>query len=217
MARANLIKFECQHCGVPFWMEASYLRAYRKKFDHDPKYCSSACFGRAKAVAAEAKIEGVCEHCGTPYTRKRKPSGFLVHSRENRRFCSQNCHYAWTREQGQLAHLPGFKRRYSRSDGYVEVREVGERGKPGRWAFEHRVVMERHLRRRLYDHETVHHRSGDRTDNRIENLELFSNRHGQGQRVKDKVAHAVDILELYGVLVKPLTISDAICGLSGLI
>jgi hypothetical protein len=204
------VTFACQHCSAPFTMGAGYVRAYRKKFDADPKYCSSACFGRAKALEAENHIEGVCEHCGEPYSRKRKPSGLLVHSRENRRFCSIGCHYAWVREQDQLDHLPGFKRRYARADGYVEVREVGERGKPGRWAFEHRIVMERHLGRRLYDHETVHHRSGDRTDNRIENLELWSSRHGQGQRVEDKIEFCKSFLEEYGHLVVDVNVRQDI-------
>jgi hypothetical protein len=39
--------------------------------------------------------------------------------------------------------------------------------------------------------------NGIRSDNRIENLELFSSRHGPGQRVVDKVQFAIEILTLY--------------------
>jgi hypothetical protein len=192
------VQFKCVHCGGAFEMPQGYLNAYHKKFGCDPKFCSSACFGRAKAVAAETRIEGMCEYCGKPYVRKRKPSGFLAASRAARRFCGIDCHYAWTREHGQLAHLPGYKRRSLRTDGYVEVREIGQRGKPGRWGLEHRVVMEQHLGRRLYPHETVHHRSGDKSDNSIGNLELWSSRHGQGQRVEDKIAFCKSFLSEYG-------------------
>jgi len=68
---------------------------------------------------------------------------------------------------------PNFKRgRYIDKHGYVVV--LQGRGRRNYYAYEHRLVMEKHLRRRLRPDEQVHHVNGVKTDNHIENLQVLS-------------------------------------------
>lgn len=62
---------------------------------------------------------------------------------------------------------------------------------------EHRSVMAQYLGRPLHPDEVVHHLNGDRTDNRLENLEPWSTAHPKGQRIHDKILFAIEMLRRY--------------------
>lgn len=96
--------------------------------------------------------------------------------------------------------------RITNSSGYVMVldRDNPSSNANG-YVLEHRSVMEEHLGRQLLPTETVHHKNGVKDDNRLENLELWSSNHSDGQRVTDKVKWAKEILRLY----EPEALNDA--------
>lgn len=105
-------------------------------------------------------------------------------------YCSM--HYERFKKYGDPSYTK-LKREYYNDRGYRFIQDPETK----KWMAEHRLVMQKFLGRKLYPHENVHHLNGDRIDNRIENLELWSKYQPYGQRVEDKVKYAIEILEQY--------------------
>jgi hypothetical protein len=105
-------------------------------------------------------------------------------------------HYERIRRTGEPGPAGSTVRDYGtgnlRKDGYIRLTLPD-----GRRVMEHVYVMECHLGRRLLRTETVHHKNGQRADNRLEQLELWSSAQPSGQRVQDKVSFALEMLALY--------------------
>lgn len=73
-------------------------------------------------------------------------------------------------------------------------------GPYGGWELEHRYVMAGMLGRPMLKTETVHHRNGQRDDNREANLELWVGlgQQPKGARAEDVAVWARELLALYG-------------------
>lgn len=98
-----------------------------------------------------------CSECGTVFRPKGKTS----------RYCSVPCA---RKKNGGHNKKPG-PIWWKNSKGYIEGR-VWINGKRVR-VKQHRWVMEQSIGRPLSSHENVHHINGEKTDNRIENLEIM--------------------------------------------
>lgn len=95
-------------------------------------------------------------------------------------------------EPGPAQSMRWGSNRKAPKNGYVMLTANGRR------IAEHRFVMEEIIGRRLLPDENVHHINGVKSDNRPENLELWTTAQPAGQRVEDQVQWALEILRRYG-------------------
>lgn len=114
-----------------------------------------------------------CNYCGKEV--ERHPYYLRMHATT---YCSPSC-YASFRRKGSVD-----------AKGYAVSSVDGKKRK------HHRMIMEQHLGRTLLKNEVVHHINGDKTDNRLENLELVdhtehSNNHN---RIKWDIDLAASLL-----------------------
>lgn len=157
------------------------------------KYCSQACALKAvwERNKDKARVDRPCVTCGKIF----RP----VHTRNAGKFCSRACFAQGAKGSGHVHWRGG---RHITAGGYVKLYAPNHPMANGHGGYiaEHRLVMEKMLGRFLLPGENVHHKNGQKDDNREENLELWIKKQPQGQRVEDQVRWARELLRLYGHL-----------------
>jgi hypothetical protein len=183
----NRVIVECAHCGKQF--ERLAWEVEQRKRKGWALYCSVECRdavkrGRRGKQRVE-RLKLICEMCGTEFE-------VAPHEGKGRKFCSIPCSL---RAPGR-GRKPTSSRTIN-SHGYAFVYVPKGDRPPGQEHIarhaEHRVVMKEVLGRWPTPLESVHHRNGDKLDNRPENLQLRSGAHGRGLTARCRCCGSSDI------------------------
>jgi endogenous inhibitor of DNA gyrase (YacG/DUF329 family) len=128
----------------------------------DRPFCSKAC---ADIAHTKTPVVKNCLTCGK--VLKLKPSQAGI------QYCSRACMGAGLTKR-PLDRMHNGKPARKDQKGYVMVYEPGHPNKAFHgWQYEHRLVAEQAIGRYLRSDEAVHHKNGQKDDNRPENLEVM--------------------------------------------
>ena len=105
-----------------------------------------------------------CPICKSPFR-----NWVITHSRKT--FCSKSC-ASKARVGPKSSRWKGGIKIHTL--GYIMIRIPNHPSAIGGYVFQHRLIMERHLKRFLNPNEHVHHINGLKHDNRLENLQLLT-------------------------------------------
>lgn len=222
VARATIV---CSNCGTSFTRRITDLQRQRT----DRVFCSDSC-RKAAGSKPRRKQERPCEYCGEPFYPRADDQRFhdrackQAYERRNRvaHVCSI-CGKEFTLSASQTSYRSNAvcsracdtMRRFSNgvgrshngkpavrdAAGYIRVWEpTHPNAFRNGWVLEHRLVMETALGRLLERNEHVHHRNGQKDDNRLENLELLGaqdHRLLTAREIKERRAAEMTELEEY--------------------
>lgn len=146
---------KCPMCGKDCGFTLRSDRPGKLRTDKPRKFCSRTC-----ALNFRHKDKIIWISCPTCKKEFRKyPDGV------SRKHCSMKCY-----DKQRSVNLPKYEYPQKEKKNY-RMKKIN-----GKQIYYHRWAMEQHLGRKLESNEHVHHINNDPQDNRIENLQLLTQR-----------------------------------------
>jgi hypothetical protein len=204
VANCNRVHIARGYCIMHYQQERCKGALRKKDLVNSGKLCA------IESCHMPAKSTGLCIHhyerkrmYGHPLGKRQKKTGqpCSVPKCDGKTVAKGLClkHYARVKRHGSADGFSDwFKQRDEKKldrNGYVLVYDPQHPNKKkGGRVLEHRKIMSDYLGRKLERHENVHHKNGDKTDNELRNLELWSSSQPSGQRVTDKAKWCIEFL-----------------------
>lgn len=161
----------CNYCNKEYYIKPCHINR--------SKHCSKKCYwksllGKESPMKGKRRSKEFREKCrirqtGIKLSEKTKQKMSLAHRGDKNYFFGKK-HTEETKNKLKKINWKGGKV-FDKKNGYMLIYDLNSKLK-NKYIPEHRLIMEKHLGRKLKSKEIIHHINENRLDNRIDNLQI---------------------------------------------